>query len=120
MPEPRLLLLGDDPFVVADITWSARRAGFAVFPARYQESARDALVRVDAQVVLVHRAHPATSAPDFHTEAATRKACVLVFELERGRQEVTLHGHSTERVELRAGKEAAFYAAVRNACHMAG
>ncbi len=119
MPEPKLLLLCDDPFVVADITWSARRAGFAVFPARYQESARDALVRVDAQVVLVHRAHPATGAADFQTEAATRKTCVLVYEFERGRQEITLHGRSTIRVELRAGKEAAFYAAVRNACHLA-
>lgn len=118
MSEPRLLLLCDDPFTVADITWSARRAGFAVSPARYQETALDALVRVDAQIVLVHRAHSGAKAADFQQEASTRGTCVLVFDFERGRQEIIVQGRSTARVELRAGKEAAFYAAVRSACQM--
>ena len=118
MSEPRLLLLCDDPFTVADITWSARRAGFAVSPARYQETALDALVRVDAHIVLVHRSHNGAKAADFQQEASTRGACVLVFDFERGRQEIIVQGRSTARVELRAGKEAAFYAAVRNACQM--
>ncbi len=116
MSESTLLIICSDPFIIADVAWWAKKAGFAVSPIRHQEPYLDALSRVRPEFVLVHVRHGAHNADDLLREASALHACVLGFEIDTNRSQLTVHGQGAHKIGLRPGNEAALYTVLREAC----
>jgi hypothetical protein len=116
MTDPKLLVLSNDPFIVADLAWFARKAGFVVMPRRFDESIPDALVRVMPEVILIHTLHEARASEELRREAERLKCCVLLFDIEAGRHRLRVLGKTEERIDLRPGNESALYGVLKAAC----